>query len=226
MTTSNSIEWIDLGTMPYGEAWALQDLLREERIAGRAPDRLLLVEHPPVFTMGKRDCDGDFLSPREAIEADGIGVVKTNRGGSVTYHGPGQLVGYFICGLSSIGSGIRDFVSAVEEICILTLASVGIEGKRDEGHPGIWVGRAKIVAIGMNVQHGVTQHGFAMNVDMDLAPYRHIVACGIRDRSVTTIAAVTGSSQKTNEIKGLLVEACGRVLRREMIKTKLPIRPR
>ncbi|HPQ80800.1 MAG TPA: lipoyl(octanoyl) transferase LipB [bacterium] len=206
------LEWRDLGTVPYAEAWALQDALREKRIAGDIPNTLLLLEHPPVFTMGKRDCAGDFVSSPESVAEEGIEVVKTNRGGGITYHGPGQLVGYFICRISDFVLGVRDFVGAVERMCMLVLSRQGVEGARDEGHPGIWVGRSKIVAIGMNVQHGITQHGFALNVDLDLKPYRHIVACGIRDRGVTSIAALTGRSCPMRRLKSSVAEAAGEVL--------------
>jgi lipoate-protein ligase B len=216
----NIIEWSDLGTISYKRAWALQDKLREERIAGRIADRLLLVEHPPVFTMGKRDCEDDFFSTPEAIAAEGIEIVKTNRGGRVTYHGPGQLVGYFICELASFGIGIKEFVFAVEEICIRLLAAAGIDGSRDAEHPGIWVGRSKLVAVGMNVQHGVTQHGLALNVNCDLTPYRHIVACGIRDRGVTSMKTLLRDVPAMDEVKQRFLAKTGDVLGRRLVERK------
>ncbi len=217
---SREMEWTDLGLMPYMRAWALQEELRERRLAGGVADRLLMVEHPAVFTMGRRDCACDIFSPPEVIAAEGIEVVKSNRGGRVTYHGPGQLVGYFICGLEDMGTGIKEFVASVEELCIRLLASFGIEASRDSGHPGVWVGRNKIAAIGMNVQHGVTEHGFALNVDCSLAPYRHILACGIKDRGVTSMAAVSGNPQSMPEVKSRLVETAGLVFSCRMIEAK------
>ena len=215
--TPNIIEVMDLGAMPYREAWALQEKLRADRVAGNIADRLLLVEHPSVFTMGKRDCAEDFFSTPEQIAADGIEIVKTNRGGRVTWHGPGQLVAYFICELSGFGMGIREFVFAVEELCIRVLARMNVDGMRDPDHPGIWVGRSKIVAIGMNVQHGVTEHGLALNVEGDLAAYRHILACGIRDRGVTTVARVAGQAPAMDEVKRKLVAGAGDVFERAMM---------
>ena len=206
------IEWTDLGLVRYREAWAMQDRLREERASGKIQDRLLLVEHPPVFTMGWRDCLDDFLSPLEAIEAEGIEIVKTNRGGRVTYHGPGQIVGYVICELAGLGMGIKDLVFAIEEISIRLLAEFGIGGARDPEHPGIWIGRSKIVAIGMNVQHGVTQHGFAINVELDLSPYRHITACGIRDRGVTSMELQLKRKPGMEDVKKKLLQLFGEVL--------------
>lgn len=182
----------DLGRIGYRDAWELQESLRERRISNEVPDTLLILEHDPVFTLGKRDCSDDFLSPMSDVEKDGIEVVKCNRGGRVTYHGPGQIVGYFVCELASFGLGVKEFVHAIESMCMDVLSNYGIDALRDNEHPGLWVGPNKIVAIGLNISHGITQHGFAMNVDLDLAPYRHIVACGIRDRGVTSMERILG----------------------------------
>lgn len=214
----STIEWQDLGRMHYRQAWALQDSLRSMRIAGHIGDRLLFVEHPPVFTIGRRDCSEDFLSSDQAIAADGIEVVKTNRGGRVTYHGPGQLVTYFICHLDSLGLGVRDFVRAVEEICIKTVDGFGILAHRVEGRPGVWVGQDKLVAIGLNVTHGVTQHGFALNVNCDLAPYSHIAACGIKGLGITSMSSILGRSPSIDEVKGMVVKMTGEVLFRKVLR--------
>lgn len=216
-TNPKSIECRALGTVPYLEAWALQDELRTRRLRGEIGDSLLLLEHPPVITLGRRDCDGDILTPLDMVRRDGIEVVKTNRGGRATYHGPGQLVGYFICSLDGFNMGIRDFVRAAEEICLGTLERFGVEAGRDAEHPGLWVGRRKIVAIGMNVSHGVTQHGIAMNVSCDLSAYRHIVACGIQDRGVTSIEEVTGCAFPMEAVTRELAQRAGAVLRRTVV---------
>lgn len=213
-----AMEWQELGTMPYSEASKLQERLRELRIAGLIPDRMLLVEHPPVLTVGKRDSGEDFCSPPEEIAADGIDVIKTNRGGRVTYHGPGQLVGYFICSLESLGMGVKDFVRAIEEASIRTLADFGIRAHRDKEHPGVWIGRDKICAIGLNVSRGVTQHGFALNVDCDLSAYRHIVACGIRGRGVTSMTRLLPKPPPMRRVKKDLVDHVGSVLSRTMVE--------
>lgn len=199
------IECIDLGLMPYKEAWDMQNALRERRMRGNVADTILLVEHHPVFTMGRRDCSEDFFSTQEIIASDGIEVIKTNRGGRVTYHGPGQLVVYFIFDLAALGIGIKEFVFAVEDACIQMLDHYGIEAGRDLKHPGVWVGRNKLVAIGMHVAHGITQHGLAVNVNCDLSPYRHIVACGIRDRGVTSMAKLIECCPVIDEVKKGLV---------------------
>lgn len=216
MEVARIIEWRDLGIVSYREASEIQARLRGERIVDKIGDRLLLLEHPPVFTMGLKDCEGDFLSPAEEIAAEGIEVVKTNRGGRVTYHGPGQLVAYFICKLDSFGIGIKDFVRSIEEVCLRLLAGFGIEAVQDSNNPGLWVGIEKIVAIGLNVSRGVTQHGLALNVDPDLTAYRHIVACGLRDRGVTSMARILGSAPPMDEVKKCLVARVGGVLVRKM----------
>lgn len=209
---SDILEWIDLGIVQYRDAVELQDRLRARRIAGEIGDRLLLLEHPPVFTLGRQDCAGDFLSSVDAIESEGIEVVKTDRGGRITYHGPGQLVVYFICGLSSLGVGVKSFVQAIEEICVRVAREYGIDAGRDEEHPGVWVGNDKLAAIGLNVSRGVTRHGFALNVDVDLSPYRHVVACGVHGRGVTSLARLGRRTPCMEEVKELVVAHAGRVL--------------
>jgi len=214
------IEWNSLGRVPYSEAWGLQESLRERRIAGEIADRLILLEHPPVITLGRRECGVDIVSPPEVVESAGIEVVKTNRGGRATYHGPGQAVGYFICSLDSMGIGIREFVRWVEEICMRSLGDFGVLASRDPDHPGLWVGRDKIVAIGMNVSRGVTQHGFAMNVSCDLEAYRHIIACGISGRGVTSMEIQLGSAPSMDDVMNCVVSRTGEVTGCVMVSEK------
>jgi lipoate-protein ligase B len=196
------IECVDLGLINYNEAWKVQEDLRLKRERGEISDRLLLLEHPPVFTLGKRDCDEDIVSARGLIAKDGIDIVKTNRGGRITYHGPGQLVGYFICSVNEIG--VKRFVWLIEELLIGVLSGFGIEGNRDPEHPGIWVGKNKIAAIGLHVSRGITQHGFALNVNPDLNHYRHIIPCGIKARGVTSMEVLLGRSPSVEEVKKTL----------------------
>ncbi|MBT3182175.1 MAG: lipoyl(octanoyl) transferase LipB [Deltaproteobacteria bacterium] len=212
------IEWQDLGSVPYDKAWRIQEELRVLRDDDAIVDRFLFVEHPSVFTLGKRDCSEDFLTSCDEIAADGIDVIKCNRGGRVTYHGPGQIVGYFIFKLSAMGLGVKEFVSAIEEICLRTLNHFEIQAARDEEHPGLWIKENKIVAIGLNISHDVTQHGFAMNVDCDMAPYRHIVACGIKDRGITTFARVLGLAPSQDEVKQHIIKHMSDVLSREVLR--------
>ncbi|MBI2345887.1 MAG: lipoyl(octanoyl) transferase LipB [Deltaproteobacteria bacterium] len=181
-----------LGMVPYLTAWDLQERLRADRATDLIPDTLILCEHPPVFTVGRQDCRVDWLAAPETIAQAGIDVVQVNRGGRITYHGPGQLVGYFIFDLRALAIGVRAFVTMIETLLIETLASLGIEGHRDPAHPGVWVGRDKIAAIGLHISRGITQHGFALNVRTDLEHYRYIVPCGIRDRGVTSMECCLG----------------------------------
>lgn len=211
------IAYQELGRVVYEEAWALQEELRAARSIGRIGDRLLLLEHPPVFTLGRKECRDDFLTSEEAIRAEGIAIVKTNRGGRVTYHGPGQLVGYCICSLAEMGLGVKEFVSAVEEILIRTAARFGVTATRDAEHPGVWVGRRKLAAIGLHIAHGVTQHGFALNVDLDLGPYRHITACGIQDRGVVRLADLCDPAPEMAAVRAALIGETAHVLQRKLI---------
>jgi lipoyl(octanoyl) transferase len=185
------MEYQKLGLVDYQEALTIQERLVWQRIKNEIGDCLLLLEHPPVISQGKRECAEDFCTSRESIEAEGIDIVRTDRGGRLTYHGPGQLIGYFICNVS-IADGVRGFVKSIEEIIIKTCEVHGIEAIRDPEHPGVWVGDSKIAAVGLHITRGVSSHGFALNVNCDLSPYRHIVACGIKGRSVTTMEKVAG----------------------------------
>lgn len=178
------------GRIPYSEAYALQESLHGARLRGEIPDTLLLLEHPPVFTTGRQDVADDWLLSHDDIRSRGIDIVVTNRGGRITYHGPGQLVGYFICDLKSRHAGVADFVHWIEDGLIDVMSRYGVTACRDNSYPGVWVGSAKVAAIGLHVRHGVTMHGFALNVTTDLIPYAYCVPCGITDRSVTSLNAL------------------------------------
>jgi len=228
------IECTDLGTIHYLGAWQIQEKLQKKREEGKIPNRILLLEHLPIFTLGKRDCEADIISPEQVIAAEGIDVVKSNRGGRVTYHGPGQLVCYFICDIDEmvkasrnaklVGdspacnirksggfSGIKKFVWLIEEICIRVLTDFGIEGIRDPQHPGIWVARNKIAAIGLHVTRGISQHGFSLNVNCNLSHYRHIIPCGIHNRGVTSIENILGKAPNISEVKKSVITHIGRI---------------
>jgi lipoyl synthase len=180
------VRW--LGRVPYGEADELQRALLERA----ADDYLLLLEHPHIYTLGKSADPAHVLVPAASVGAD---LVRTDRGGDVTYHGPGQLVGYPIITLPEWRAGQRDVVAYVrrlEAVLIAALADLGVEAERDDGYTGVWVGGEKIAAIGVRVSRGRTRHGFALNVDPDLSMFGHIVPCGISDRGVTSLAARLG----------------------------------
>lgn len=186
------IQHEDWGLIPYREAWDRQEALRAARANDDCPDTIIWCEHPRVFTTGRQDCRADWRASFAAIERAGIEIVSTNRGGRITYHGPGQLVGYFIMDLRARGIGVREFVRQIEALLIQAIAKFGVAATRDPIHPGVWVGSEKVAALGLHVSRGITQHGFALNYAPQLADYHYIVPCGIADRGVTSLAALTG----------------------------------
>jgi lipoyl(octanoyl) transferase len=183
-----------LGLMPYAEALALQRGLVEDRRADRIPDTLLLVEHPHVLTLGVRGDGGrsHILATADLLAARGVGIHETGRGGDITYHGPGQLVGYPIIDLRPDRCDIHRYVRDLEDVLIRTASDYGIAAERVRGLTGVWVGREKLAAIGVRVARWITSHGFAFNVSTDLDYFNLIVPCGIADRGVTSLARLVG----------------------------------
>jgi lipoate-protein ligase B len=181
-----------LGTVDYREAAELQESLRERVIAGELPDLLLLLEHPAVYTLGRRSEPGDLPFGEDFWRARGIDVVRTPRGGKLTYHGPGQLVGYPIMHAPDIPA----FIRTMEQAIVTALAEEGIEsrGRDHEGaaYTGVWVGDRKIASIGVHVSRGVSAHGFAINVDNDVEPFHQVTACGLPGVRMTSVALETG----------------------------------
>ena len=171
------------GQVPYLEAVELQTRLRERRQAGEIPDTLLLLEHPPTYTKGRRSERSDLPMGESWYWSQGIEVHETSRGGRVTYHGPGQLVGYPIMGVGDVVA----FLRTVESGVIAALKDEGVEAEIREGLTGVWVGERKIGSIGLHVSRGVTMHGFAVNVDCDLQPFEWIVPCGIDNVRMTSL---------------------------------------
>lgn len=183
--------------LPYERAWHLQQTYHAARAADRCRDLLLLVEHPPVYTVGRTTQDQHWPGDARLLEVTGIPVVRTERGGSITYHGPGQAVGYPILRLTDHCAGPKAYVRRLEDVLIATLDDWDITGRRRDGLPGVWVGDEqplKIASIGVRISHGVTMHGFALNVSIDLAPFSSIVPCGIAGCRVTSMAALLGSA--------------------------------
>ena len=190
---------MNLGRVPYREAWELQRSLAAAVSQGAIPDTVLLLEHPPVITLGRRTEDGELHVP-EGAEVE---IVETDRGGKSTYHGPGQLVCYPILDLKRHGQDVKRYCRHLEEALIRTLAPLGVEARRIEGLTGIWVDGPprKIASIGIHVSKWVTTHGYALNVDLDPAPFTEwITACGLEDASFTTVARELGRPVGVEEV--------------------------
>jgi lipoyl(octanoyl) transferase len=196
---------IDLGLLNYEEAWAFQKQVWELRVQERIPDTLILVEHPPVITLGKSGKTANLLLPEAELQSRGVGIFRVERGGDVTYHGPGQLVGYPIFRLAGALAGVRRFVENMELSLIQTLGAWGIAATMKPGLTGVWKDDRKIAAIGVAVRRQVTFHGFALNVNPDLTPFSYIVPCGIRDMGVTSMARELGRQVSMPAVKHQVV---------------------
>jgi lipoate-protein ligase B len=187
-------ELLQHARLDYETAWTVQRRFVEERVRGERPDTLLLLEHEPVYTIGRSGRE-EHCGDNGTLRATGIPVHQNERGGSITYHGPGQLVAYPILKLTDFCPGPKAYVRRLEDVIISTLALWGVEGRRLEKFPGVWVdgdGMAKIAAVGVRIDRGVTMHGVALNVAMDLTPFERIVPCGIAGCRVTSMQKVTG----------------------------------
>jgi lipoyl(octanoyl) transferase len=209
----------------YDEALELQRTLVEERKAGRIPDTLLLLEHPHVLTLGVRQGGGraNILATPERLDELGVTVFEAGRGGDVTYHGPGQLVGYPIIDLRPDRQDVHRYVRDLEAVMIRTCADFGIAAQRLDGFSGAWVahpsrGLEKIAAIGVRISRWVTSHGFAFNVNTDLEFFRLIVPCGISDRGVTSLEAQTGAPVVMERVEAAITERFGEVFAREVVR--------
>lgn len=195
----------DWGRTVYREAWERQRTQVDRRLAGTVPDTLVLTEHEPVFTIGaRRGAEAHLLWTAQQLREQGVEVVRTNRGGDITYHGPGQVVGYPIIDLSA-QRDLHAFLRDLEEVLIRTLAAFGLVAGRREGKTGIWMKDRKIAAIGVAVKRWVSYHGFALNVDPDLAAFSGIVPCGITDGSVTSMARECPEVPLMGAVKSRLV---------------------
>lgn len=204
---------VKLGRVSYESALEAQEKLMALRQSGKGCDTLILLEHPAVLTMGRRGDQANILLPLEALRANGIGVHEVSRGGDVTYHGPGQIVGYPIMDLNHYGKDIKAFVWKIEEVFIRLLdKEFGVKARRDEKkYTGVWVGDNKITAIGIAVKRWVTMHGFAFNVNTDLDHFRWINPCGITDKGVTSLQKLLGQLLDFDRMNGLVARYFGEV---------------
>jgi lipoyl(octanoyl) transferase len=206
---------MNLGLVPYGEAWELQRSLAGAVSQGAVPDTILLLEHPPTVTTGRRTEEGELHIPEGAH----VEIVETDRGGKSTFHGPGQLVCYPIFDLKRHGQDVKRYCRELEESLILTLVKLGVEGERIDGLTGVWLTRPprKIASIGIHIAKWVTTHGYALNVDLDPAPFTQwITACGLEDAAFTTVAKELGRPITVDEVRSPALEALAEVFELEL----------
>lgn len=200
--------------VPYIDALKQQYALAEKRGRGEIPDTLLLLEHPPTITLGRRTDERDLLSSEAALKARGVAVERVDRGGEITYHAPGQIVGYPILDLREHGQDLHKYLRDLEEVLIRTLAAFDLAGERVPGRTGVWVEDRKIAAIGIKVSRWVSLHGFALNISNDLAPFREdFVPCGIRDKEVTSLAEQLGAPCPARaDVEAIIAEKFAEIL--------------
>ncbi|MBI4785830.1 MAG: lipoyl(octanoyl) transferase LipB [Chloroflexi bacterium] len=244
----NSVWLVNFDTVPYGEALALQHRIVEARKRGALNDTLLLLEHPPVFTLGRNAQDANILASREFLEQQGIEVYRVERGGDVTYHGPNQLVGYPILDLRNFRQDVGWFVRLMEEMLVRALADFGIQGRLIEKLIGVWVdasppspslplppllnrssgsgeggggGEAKIAQIGARIENWITYHGFALNVDPNMTHFDLIVPCGISDKAVTSMARVLRRPVDMQAVRRCVADRFAEVFDAEVVEIEL-----
>jgi lipoyl(octanoyl) transferase len=212
----------DLGRMSYSGAFAIQQQIASERKRGLGADHLLFVEHPHVVTIGRNGHEENVLAPAETLRRAGIGLFESDRGGDVTYHGPGQIVGYPIIDLREWKRDVGAFVRAIEQVLIDALADFGIDARRIAKLTGVWAddqqgNAAKIAAIGIHLSRWISTHGWALNVSTDLRYFQYIVPCGL-GRHVTSIAAL-GVKADPEDVKAAIERHFGRIFDFEMVRT-------
>lgn len=209
--TQRTVASYDLGTTSYDEVHQLQQRLQVQRREGAGLDTLLLTEHRPVFTLGRSHPNPDLRVGTDTVRQWGIEIVQTERGGDITYHGPGQLVAYGIVDLKAWGVGVLDYVHGLEEAVIGTLADWGLRGTRSDKGRGVWVDGRKIASVGLNVRRWVTMHGVALNIDPDMSHWELINPCGMSDVEVTSMATEVGKQVAFDEVRESFAFHFGRV---------------
>ena len=204
------VNTMNLGKKSYGEVWNLQKKMQIKRMAGEIDDLLILVEHDPVYTLGKNADVNHLLQSRDRT----IEVFNVERGGDITFHGPGQLVGYPIIDLANYKKSVSWYMHSLEQLTIEVLSEFEISAKRVKGLTGVWVGDKKIAAQGVRLTRWVTMHGFSINVNTDLSYYNGIIPCGIFDRGVTSMEESLGSTQKMEKIRTLVIDKFNQIFMR------------
>lgn len=201
------LSFIDLRRQSYTPVWAFQRRLQRQRIAGEIPDTLVFVEHNPVYTIGKNGTDLHVIASEGFLRERGIEVVQVDRGGDVTYHGPGQLVGYPIFDLHQHKKSVSFYMRQLEEVFIDALTHWGLKSSRVEGYTGVWIGDEKITALGVRISRWVTMHGFAFNVNSRLEDFAGIIPCGIFHRGITSLEKQLGRVADMQEVKEVVLES-------------------
>lgn len=213
---------LSLGVVEYLRAWEMQRALLRARQEGRVGDVLVLLEHPPTYTFGRVGRREHLLLPEEALRRLGAAVYAVDRGGDVTFHGPGQIVGYPILDLMAWQPDAHLYLRTLEEVIIRALADSGISAQREPGITGVWAGEAKVAAIGVKLSRWVTSHGFALNVSTDLRYFDHIIPCGIHDRSVTSMESILGRPVEAGWLRRRLAHHFGLLFQRRMVWEERP----
>ena len=201
-TRTDQIFVQNIGRKSYKAVWDLQKEMQQQRIKGEIDDTLILVEHDPVYTLGKNANEDHLLQSRD----ESVDVFNIERGGDITFHGPGQLVGYPILDLSNYKKSVSWYMRTLEQVLIDTLIEFKITAHRNDGLTGVWVGDEKIAALGVRISRWVTMHGFALNVNPDLSFYDGIIPCGIFDHGVTSMEQLLGETQNSDNVKNMVIE--------------------
>lgn len=233
-TTNRKTIFEDIGLVDYQAAWDYQSLRFDEIVSlkeaarknaqqGETPNYLLFCEHPHVYTIGKSGKESNLLINEDLLKSKGATLYRINRGGDITYHGPGQIVAYPILDLDNFGLSIKSYIDKLEEVIIRTLACYGLEASRSEGATGVWLDVAnplkarKIAAIGVRTSHWVSMHGFAFNINTDLNYFDFIVPCGIRGKAVTSLQRELGKEMNISEVKTILLEQFEQVFEMQFV---------
>lgn len=211
-----TIDVVSLGQTDYKRCWDLQQRLLERCVTRGVGDLLLLTEHNHVYTIGKSGDDAHLLANDEELRSRGVSVYHNDRGGDITYHGPGQLVGYPILDLNHYYLDLHRYLRDIEQVIILTLAYYGVTATRDVDYTGVWVGTYKICAIGVKTSRWVTMHGFALNINTDLSHFGRIIPCGIFEKGVTSLKHLVGREVDLNEVGERVAIEFGRVFHSEI----------
>jgi len=211
-TAGGHATWVlEPGRLAYDQAWDLMLGLVDKKAGSRQPQVLILLEHPPVLTLGRRAQEQDILVPHQELERQGIEVRRVERGGLVTYHGPGQLVAYPVFDLRAMELGPRELVHGMEEAMLRTLAEFGVQAQRHQGHPGVWLGSQKLASIGVAVRRGISYHGLALNVDPNLEHFSLINPCGLSGNPMTSLARLLERPVDLSEVQPRLLHHLCRV---------------